>query len=176
MAQDKDLGLQLFKIKVFEKLGDFPQIEVAAAEIDRALPRNLPFANNSSGSISISIDRMMPRKQLRAIAAADPKNSAAELDVVRFCSRPKGRRRRGQSLLPASAAGGDVFPYQMALAEFDFAQGNNADSFKLLETLASDTSSPEHALAAKIRLAELNLDRKNIDAAEALVAEILQHR
>ena len=32
-----------------------------------------------------------------------------------------GGARRAKYL--ASAAGGDIFPYQMALAEFDFAQG-----------------------------------------------------
>jgi tetratricopeptide (TPR) repeat protein len=62
----------------------------------------------------------------------------------------------------------------MALAEFDFAQGNITDSTQLLEKLASSADSREHALAAQVKLAEIRLSKKNFDAAETLVAEILR--
>jgi hypothetical protein len=35
-------------------------------------------------------------------------------------------------------AGGQVFPYQMASAELDLAEGNVTDSIQLLEKLASN--------------------------------------
>ena len=94
---------------------------------------------------------------------------------MRFLLATKGPAAARAELVARIDAGGDVFPYQMALADFDYGQGNDADSFKLLESLASNTASPEQAVAAKIKLAEINLGRKKTDAALALVEGILHN-
>ena len=172
-SHDKDVGLQLFKIKIFEKLGQSPQVEALLDKLIELYPQDLAFRTQLA---KFDIEQRRPddaEKQLRAIAAADPKNAAAELNVVRFLFATKGAAAARAELLSRIAAGGDIFPYQMALADFDFAQGDDADSFKLLETLAADTSAPDHAMAAKIKLAEMNLARKKVDAADALVSSIL---
>ena len=68
---------------------------------------------------------------------------------------PKGSAQEKTSSWPRIKAGGDVFAYQMALADLEFAQGNVAESTKLLQGLISAASSPEHTLAAQIKLAEM---------------------
>ena len=72
------------------------------------------------------------------------------------------------------SAGDDVFPYQIALADFDFAQGDFEDSEQLLQNLVNHTSSTEEALTVQIKLAGMYVKRNMIDAAEALVGEIFR--
>jgi len=173
LAQKTDLGILLFKIKVLQKLGDVAQIESLLQKLIELHPKE-PNYRLQLARFYIEQHRSDDaEKQLRAIVAADPKNSSVEFDLIRLLYVLKGPAAARTELVARIDAGGDVFPYQIALAEFDFRQGNTVDSFKLLEKLASDPSSPEHALTAKIRLAELNLEKKNLDAAEALVSEIL---
>src|SRR4029078_4813859 len=93
-------------------------------------------------------------KELRTIAAANPENTGAELDVVRFLGGVKGLAEAREELVTRIKAGGDVFPYQMALADLDFVQGKFDDSVALLEGLINAPDSPEHTLAAQAKLAE----------------------
>ena len=172
-----DLGVQLFKIKIFEQLGDLPQVESLLRRLTELYPQEVAFRKQL---IKFYIDQHRQddaETEVRAIAAADPKQFAScDSTSYVFCTLPKAAVLARQELVDRINAGGDVFPYQMALADFDFAQGNVTDSFKSLETLASKASSPEHALTAKIRLAEMKLSRKDIGAAEALVSDILHER
>jgi tetratricopeptide (TPR) repeat protein len=73
----------------------------------------------------------------------------------------------------AGELGGDVFPYQIALAQFDFSQGNFRDSEQLLKSLIAN-SSRENTIAAQVALARMNLSRKQLDAADSLVSDILR--
>ena len=62
-------------------------------------------------------------KELRALAAANPSDVEASLNVVRFLQQLKGPAAAREELLARIKAGADVAKYQIALAEFDFAQG-----------------------------------------------------
>ena len=112
-------------------------------------------------------------KELRAAVAAKPDDPAPELALVRLLNTFKGPAVARQELVTRIKAGKDVFPYQVALAEFDFAQGHFKDSEQLLKSLIA-SSSAEDALTARITLAQMYLNRKQLDAADALVSEILQ--
>ena len=112
--------------------------------------------------------------ELRAAAQSNVKDSDAELDLVRFLYTVKGYAVAHQELTARIDAGGNVFPYQMALADLDYAHGNFADAVKLLDVLAKDPNSPDHSHAAKIKLAEINIANKNIDAADAILADVLR--
>ena len=94
-----------------------------------------------------------------------PASSDARLDVVRFLYTVKGPDAARQELVARIAAGGDVFPYQMALADLDYAQSKPAESVALLDKLSKSADSDEHARAAKIKLAEQQIGQKNYDAA-----------
>jgi len=172
-ATEKNLGVQLFKIRIFEQLKDLPKIEAQLQKLVSLYPQEPAFRKQL---VKFYIDQHRlddAESQLRAIVAADPKNPTAVLDLVRFLYATKGPTAARDELVNHINAGGDVFTYQMALAEFDYSQGHDDDSFKLLETLAGKTDSADHALAAKIKLAEFNLGRKKIGAAEAVITDVL---
>ena len=174
VAKSNDLGVQLFKIKIFEQLGDKQQIEGVLQKLVELYPKEPAFRQQL---VKFYIDQHRlddAEAQLRAMVVADPKSSQSVLNLVRFLLATKGAVPARAELVNHIHAGGDIFPYQMALADFDYAQGNVADSFKLLQTLAENSTVPDQAQAAKLKLAEFNLARKNIDVAEALIADILQ--
>src|SRR5579872_1902983 len=113
-------------------------------------------------------------RELRKVIQASPANSEAELDLVRLLYAAKGPDAAKQELVARVRAGGEVFPYQIALAELSFSQGDFAESERLLQELAGHATSTEQAVAAQVKLAEMDIKRKKLDAASALVSEILQ--
>lgn len=168
-----ELGVQLFKIKIFEQLHDLPEVEALLKRLIEFYPEELAFRRQL---VSFYVGQHQlddAESQLRAIVAADPANAEAELDLVRFLYRFRNPKQARQELLTRIGGSGDVFQYQMVLADLDFVEGNVAQSLSALKTLASNSGSPDHVLAAKIRLAELDLSVKNFDDADTIVADIL---
>ena len=173
-AHVKDLGIQLFKIKIFEQTGDLQQVEALLRKLIELYPEQPVFRRQL---IKLYVDQKRPddaEKELRATAAANPTNIEAGLDVIRFLHATKGPTAARQELVTRINAGGQVFPYQIALAEYEFAQGNIADSTKLLESLVSNAGSPQQVLTAQIKLAEIHLSGKKLDLAEQLISDVLR--
>ena len=113
-------------------------------------------------------------KELRALATAYPANVEIAQDLIRFLHQAKGLAAARQELLDRVKAGEQAFQFQIALAEFDFAHGNVSDSIQLLEKLGNTADKTENALAAKVKLAEIQISRRNFDAADALLTEIFR--
>ena len=72
---------------------------------------------------------------------SNPTNPEAELDLVRFLYASKGPAAARKELDRRINAGGEVFPYQIALADFDFSQGNFTDAEQRIQNLVGHASS-----------------------------------
>ena len=94
-------------------------------------------------------------KESRALVQQNPTNSEAQLDLVRLLYTAKGREAARIELVARINAGGEIFPYQIALADFDFSQGNFADAEQQLQNLVGQSSSNEQSLLAQTKLAEM---------------------
>jgi len=169
----EDPRVSLLRIQIFGKKGNLPQAEVLLKKLVADQPQDTALRGQLVQLYVAQRRFDDAEKELRAIAAAKPADSKAELEVVRFLMGTKGVSAGKDELLARIKAGGDVFAYQMALADLEFAQGNVAESTKLLQDLISAASSPEHTLAAKIKLAEMDVSKQNFAAAEPLIADIL---
>jgi cellulose synthase operon protein C len=172
-AQVKDIGLQLFKINVLEQLGDHQRVEELFRKLIVLYPQEPGFRWQL---VRHYLQQKRPddaEHELRVIAAGNPTDVEAGLDVVRFLYAVKGPAAARTELLNRINAGGQVFRYQIALAQFDFEQGNIDDSMGLLEQLIARAESPEQKLTAQVRLVESQIAAKKIGAAEKLVSEIL---
>ena len=173
-AKKDDLGIVLLKVKIFEKMGDLQQLEAQLRKLVELRPNEVAFKAELV-KFYVAHQRLdEAEKLMRSIAAANPANSAAELEVVRFLLATKGSAAARQELDDRIKAGGNVFPFQMALADLDALDGNFTESSQLLEKLISSAASPADANAARVKLAAMQLSRKNIPAAEALIADILR--
>ena len=174
LGHEDDLAIQLFKLRLFEQSKDFKQAEVLLRKLVELHPQELAFRRSL---IKLFVDQKRfddAEKELRAVAAANPSDVAAELDVVRFLQQVKGPAAARDELTARIKAGGKVFQYQLALADFDYAQGKVAESIHLLESLTSNAGSPEDILAAQVKLAQIQFSQKKFDAAETLDSAILR--
>jgi tetratricopeptide (TPR) repeat protein len=170
----KNVGIQLFKLIVFERKKDLPQFEALLKKLVEAYPQEVNFRRQLI-SFYISQKRAADaEREVRALAAARPGDAEAVLDVARLVNFLKGPTAAREELLAGISAGGQVFKLQMALADLYFAQGEFESAAKLLENLAKDESSRDQSLAAEIKLAEMQLRRKQVEAAELLITNVLR--
>jgi tetratricopeptide (TPR) repeat protein len=173
VTRDRDLGIQIFKLKVLEKTQDLPQAEVVLRRLVELYPDERQFRQMLIRLYVVQKRPADAEKEQRVIAAAHPDDPQAELDLVRLLLAVKDPAAARDELVSRINNGKDVFPYQIALAEFDISQGNTTKGIELLEQLAS-TSAPDQALIAQNVLAQTYLGQKKIDAAEKVVSDILR--
>src|SRR5262249_53077692 len=162
------------KLQVFEKSGDLKQLEALLRQLAELYPKEPAYRRDL---IKLYADQKRfndAEKELRALAAADPSDIEVGLNVVRFLQQVKEPAAAREEILARIKAGAEVSKYQIALAEFDIGQGRPDDSIQLLEKLISNARSREDAVAAQVKLAQIQFSRKNLDAAKALVADILR--
>ena len=172
---ENNLGFQLLKIKLFGQTGDLKSVEAALKKLVELNPQEPGYRKLL---INFYVEQRRSddaEKEMRALAAANPADSEAALDLVRFLyTIKKAPAAARQELNARISAGGEVFPYQMALADMDFAEGNLTDGKQLLENLISAGGSPEHVRTAKIALAQMYLSKRNFDPAETLATDVLR--
>ena len=174
LKTEDEFAIQLVKLQIFEKMGDLEQQEALLRKfIDRYPLQSAP--RNSLINLYVKQKRNDDaEKEIRALAAANPSDLAAGLNVVPSCSNSRGQPRRGKTHARINAGGQQLVKYQLALAQFDLAQGKVADSIQLLESLVSSARSSEDLLAAQVKLAQIQFRQKKFDVAETLVSSILR--
>src|SRR6266481_1993742 len=119
-----ELRISLQKAQVYARKGDVPQAE--------ALLRKLITQNPKEGGLRAQLIQLYistkrfddAERELRATANSTPTDSKAGMDLIRFLVSVKGAKVGRDELNARIKAGGDVFDYQIALAELDFAEGN----------------------------------------------------
>jgi tetratricopeptide (TPR) repeat protein len=170
-----NLGLQLLKIKLFGQTGDFKSVEVALKKLVDLSPQE-PGYRKLLINFYVEQRRIDDAEgEMRALAAANPANSATALDLIRFLYTIKQAPAAARQELNARInAGGEVFPLQIALAEMDLAEGNLTDGKRLLENLVSTGKSAENVRTARITLAQMYLGQRNFGAAETLANDTLR--
>jgi cellulose synthase operon protein C len=174
VALKNDSQVEQIRAQIFAQKGDLIQAEVILHKLIEKKPQDIALRGQLVRTYVAQRRLDDAENELRAIAAANPENTAAELEVVRFLSGVKGATVAREELVSRIKAGGDVFSYQMALADLDFAQGKFDDSVALLEGLITTPGSPEHTLAAQTKLAEFYFRRADYPASEKLVSDILK--
>ena len=171
---EDEFAIQLVKLQIFEKSGDLKQQEALLRKLVDLYPFE-PALQRSLINLYVKEKRYDDgEKELRAFAAAHSADASAGLNVVRFLHQFKGPAAARQELMARIKAGGQVFQYQLALADMDLAEGKIADSIQLLESLVSNAGAPEDILAAQVKLAQIQFQQKKFDRAEELVSSILR--
>ena len=169
-----DFGVMFLEINIFDRLGELDQVEKLLRKLVELYPKEPAFRAQLIRFYVAHKRNDDAEKELRAVVAANPTDAGAELNLVMLLGQIKGTAAAREELAKRIAAGGDIFPYQLALAKIDYAQGHFEDSEKLLKTLITDAKTPEDTLAAKITLAEMYMNRNKVAEAEPLITSILQ--
>jgi len=173
-AHEDDLGVIFLQLNILNRTGKLQQVESLLRKLITLYPK-VPAYRTQLVNFYLTHKRPeAAEKELREVVAANPADSNSELELVNLLGAIKGLAAARTELLARINADEHVFPYQIALAKLDFAQGNVADSTKLLEKLISSSSSPDDILTARTTLSEMYLSKNNFSAAEPLVTDMLR--
>jgi tetratricopeptide (TPR) repeat protein len=173
-GNETDFGVVFLKINIFNKLGDFGQVETLLKALVEQHPKEPAFRAQLVRFYVAHNRQDDAIKELQAVVAADPSDNNAELEVVRLLGALKGPDAARAELATRIGAGGSAFPFQMELAKLDYLQGKFDDSMNLLQQLIKDSKSRDDVMTARIALAELYMAKNNMAALEPLVTDILK--
>jgi cellulose synthase operon protein C len=173
----KSVGLQLFALSYYQKIGNLAAQESTLRNIG-AIEPGTPNYRKALVTFLMSQKRYDDAEdELRAIAASDPKNVQANLEVVSFlASYPgKGPDEAAKELAKLIAAGESSTTYKSALAQLYFELGRNEDSFTLLKDVIEKEGITEMGMKARVDLAAKYIGARKIAEAEPVVAEVLKN-
>lgn len=165
--------ISLLKMQIYGRKGDLPKAE---AQLRKLIAANPKEATYQTQLIQLLVSQRRfdeAEKEFRARANANPTDIKAGLDLVRFLNIAKGPDVARSELEARIKAGGDVFDYQMALAELNFAQNKVDDATQSLQSLANAAPTPANKIKAQLKLAEMYVSKANITAAEPLISDII---
>jgi pentatricopeptide repeat protein len=165
--------IALEKIQILLRKGDLQNAETLLRKVIAQDPKQ-PAYRNQLIQVLIAQRRFdEAEKELRARTEAEPANTKAGLDLVRFVNSVKGPEAGRSELDARIKAGGDVFDYQIALAQLELAQGKADDATALLQTVVKSATTPARKATAQLNIAEIYIGKGNRAAAEPLISEIL---
>jgi pentatricopeptide repeat protein len=165
--------ISLQKMQAYARKGDLAKAESLLRKVISLNPKEASFQAQLIQFLVAQRRFDEAEKEFRARSSANPTDSKSGLDLVRFLNLAKGPEVARAELDNRIKAGGDVFDYQIALAELNIAQSKIAEATQSLQALAGTASTPERKLAAQLKLAEMYVSKANIPAAEPLIAEII---
>lgn len=170
-----DLGVELFKIKIYQKRGELDQAEKRLRNLVERYPRDQAMSAQLL-RFYLSHNRTDEAEQLlRHAADVDVSNAAAGLALVRFLKEARGEATARRELLARLKQAADPFTYQMALAELDIATGRGEAAEGQLKTLIADGKALDHVEAAQLRLAQLYVATKRFALADPVIANVLHN-
>lgn len=168
-----DLGVLLLKINIFDRTGDLQQAEALLRKLVGLYPKEPAFRTQLIRFLLEHKRDDDAVKEMRATVDENPADVNSEMTLVNLLRATKGPSVARAELVSRINAGGQVFPYQIALAKFDFAEGKVDDSTTLLKQLITNSKSPDDVLTARATLADMYESKNNFAAAEPLVTDIL---
>ncbi len=169
-----DPGVELFKIKIYEKRGDLGQAEQRLRGLVERYPGDQAL-NAQLLQFYLAHDRTDEAEQLlRRAADADVSNAVAGLALVRFLKEARGEASARRELLERLKQAADPFTYQMALAELDITTDRGEVAEAQLKALAADGNASDHAEAAQLRLAQLYVATRRFALADPVIANVLR--
>lgn len=174
LAKDpNNLGLLMFKLKVFEDTRDDAGLEAVLRQIIAANP-SLMEIRQALLSFLASRNRLADVElELRAMIAAEPDNTGRALDLVRLMGTTKGTVAARKELEALIAAKPAVVDYKLALAQIDFADKQIDTATTALTAIIAKGEPKGDVQRAQLLLAEMHIKLGRIDEAKTLINEVL---
>lgn len=174
IASQNDSRVEQERALILAQKGDLGQAEAILHQLIQRKPDDLSLHDQLVRIYTAQQRYDDAERELRSLAESKPENTELELRLVHFLAASKGPAAARDELVKKIKGGGNVFNYQIALADLDFTQGKFEDSVATLKSLIDARDSSEHVLAAQAKLADFYLRRRNFPAAEEVVSTILK--
>jgi len=173
-TMDNNFAIQLLRVELLGQTGNLSSAEAILKKLVEQKPQQSPY-RKLLVNFYVEQHRMEDaEKEMKSFASANPSDPSAVLDLVRFLltiKRVPDEARK--ELNDRIKAGGDSFPFQMALADLEFEDGNPVAGEELFRRLIGNAGTSDRAQMARIALARHYLSRHLFDAAEKLADDIL---
>lgn len=169
-----DLGVELFRIKIYEKRKDVARVEQLMRKLIDQFPQELALKTQLLQFYLLQSRIDDAEKLLRQMADSDPANSTAGLALVRFLKESQGEAAARQELSSRLKKSADPFPYQIAAAELDIATGHGEAAETQLKGLITDSKARDQIETAQLRLAQYYVATKRMAQADALIGDVLR--
>ena len=168
-----NLGLLMFKLKIFDDAKDDPKLEAVLRQIVAANPKAKEM-HQALLAFLLSRKRTADAEtEMRAMLAADPNDTVRALDLVRFLGSVKGPAEARAELEKLIAAKPDVADFKFILAQFDFAEKKSEVAMASLEAIIAKGEPKKDVVSAQLLLASMNIQLGHADKAKALIADVL---
>jgi cellulose synthase operon protein C len=169
----KNIGLLLFKVKLFEDGNDRVKLEETLRTLIGYYPNQKEF-RQSLMTFLLQVGRTEDvERELRSYVASESDDTSAGIDLVRLVSRirgPAGARLELEKLVQDHP---EKIEYQLALVRLNFAEQRSDDANKQLSAIVEKGEPIADVHLAKLLKAEfLRQQGKPVDA-EALVKEVI---
>ena len=133
-AQQDNVGVIFLKLQILNRMGNLPQVELLLRKLV-ALNPTVPAYRTQLINFYVAHNRQDDAiNELRSAVSKNPTDNNAEFELVSLLYAVKGPDAARAELVARINAGGHAFPYQIALAKLDIAQGKVADGTGLLKT------------------------------------------
>jgi cellulose synthase operon protein C len=153
-ADPKNIGLMLFKVKLFENARDMTKLEGALRQMVDMYPLQREFRQGLMSFLLQQHREADVEKELRNYLLTTPTDTAAGLDLVRIVRLQRGAEEGRKELENLVIGQKDLPVYSLALARLDFAEKRDVDGEKTLKDLIDKGEPKETVQQAKLALAE----------------------
>ncbi len=169
----KNIGLLLFKVKLFEDGNDRVKLEETLRTLIGYYPKQKEF-RQSLMTFLLQVGRTADvERELRSYVASEAQDTGAGLDLVRLVSRVRGPVDARVELEKLAKDHPDKIDYQLALVKLNYAERKNDEADKLLTAIIDKGEPIGNVHLAKLLKAEFLREQGKPADAEALVKEVI---
>ena len=168
-----DVVLQLFRMRVFDVMHDDKGVETVITNLLAHHPENDGFR-----TVAVQWYVQKGRKEdaetvLRTFADKNPDNVRAALALVQLVKEVEGTGAAKKELSSLIKTRKYTFPFELAMGELTFAEGDYVDAQRLLRELIERTNEAADRLRASVALAGIMVQRNELEEANQLINTVL---
>ena len=173
-ADQKNLGLLLFKIKIFETQRDVKKLEGVLREVVSYYPDQIEFRQGLLSFLFSQNRKEEVETEMRKMVADSPKNTQMGLELVRLAETLHGAGAAKTELEKLSATYPNEIVYKLSLARLQYLAKEEDAAFAALKDIITKAETPEGVRQAKLLMADFyRLQSKNAEA-EELIKSVLE--
>lgn len=170
---EKNIAMQLIKVQALEKLSKVDSAEQIFKRLIEFYPSEKAFRHILAQFYMSHGDKVKAEAEYRAVAAANPKDNLAKIDVVRFVHSVSGAKSAIAELQKMIAAEPENYDFRFALASIQQGQNDRKAADATLQEIISKAGDTPDGIKARGVLAGTLLAAGKKDEANKLITEIL---
>ncbi|WP_311029144.1 tetratricopeptide repeat protein [Mesorhizobium koreense] len=178
-GSERNIGLQVLRLNVLDKLNDQPGVEKLLKKLVTLFPENSAFPLSLARWYLSKGRGDDAEKTMYQFAADNPENDRAQLGLITFLNKedgPQAAVEEANKIVEARAKRGkDAFTLRMAIAQLEFAAGNQSKAVDLMHSIIDSASNDENRNKAQIQLATMFTRKKDWVGAEKLTNAVLEN-